>query len=107
MLGVADVAIAIAIGQTTKMTSANRNIAISYLDNEIEGRDIAGFLKTVKRALKQEAITTHELHVVALEIDPSAQTVTLIQDWNACEPETFLASEFFDLIESSRKRSKG
>ena len=90
------------------MKPNNKEIAIDYLDSEIQGAGVSRFLKSVKMALKQEAATNLEFNVIALEIDPVKQSVTLSQDWGACRPETFSASEFVDLVETSgrRKRAK-
>ena len=88
------------------MKPTNKEIAIEYLDIEISGSGVSWFLKRVKKALKQDTSTNLMFNVIALEIDPVEQTVTLEQDWSACLPETFSASEFVDLVETSRRRER-
>jgi hypothetical protein len=86
------------------MKPSNKTIAIQYLDIEIAGSGVSGVMKRVKSALKKEDTTTLEFNTFALEVDPRAQTVTLLQDWDACEPEEFSADEFVSLVGSSRRR---
>lgn len=100
------VATFVADTQTSRMKPANREIAIDYLDLEIQGLGVSSFLESIKKALKQDAATNLEFNVVALEIDPAKQAVTLSQDWGACQPETFSASEFVDLVETSQRRER-
>lgn len=98
------VATTIAVVQTTPMKASNKTIAIDYLDTEIAGCGISGVLKRVGNALKQKDTSTLEFNVVALKIDARALTVALLQDWGACEPETFSVEEFIGLVETSRRR---
>ncbi|MDO6590984.1 hypothetical protein DS901_16250 [Loktanella sp. D2R18] len=85
------------------MTGSNRKIAIGYLDAEVVGA--AGlFLKRVKKALENDATAELKFNTFALVVDPSAQTVTLHQDWFACQPEVFNEPELIELIETARER---
>jgi hypothetical protein len=100
------VATFVADTQISCMKPTNREIAIDYLDVEIQSIGVSRFLKSIKEALKQDAATKLEFNVIALEIDPARQAVTLSQDWGACQQETFSASEFVDLAETSRRRER-
>jgi len=92
--------------QTECMKPTNREIAVAYLDLEIQGGGVSSLLQRVKKALKQGAATNLEFNTIALEIDPAKQTVTLSQDWYACQSETFTASEFVGLVQTSRRRGR-
>ncbi|MGV6810631.1 MAG: hypothetical protein ACWA47_00160, partial [Brevirhabdus sp.] len=89
---------------TECMKPTNREIAVVYLDLEIQGTGVSSLLQEVKKAFEQGAATNLEFNAIALGIDPAKQTVTLSQDWYACQPETFTVSEFVGLVQTSRRR---
>ena len=88
------------------MTATNKEIAISYLDAEIRSGGVAPVKKRIKKALKQKDVSLLDFSLFDLEVDPQTQTVTINQDWYACDPEKFTANMFFDLIQSSRSRNR-
>ena len=87
------------------MTASNRDIAIDYLDSEVHN-DVAFVKALIRKALNKKYRTEEALNTISLEVDPKAQTVTVHQDWFGCQPETFSAEEFFDLVSTSRSRRK-
>lgn len=88
------------------MVTKNREIALSYLDMEISNAGVSTVRKRVLAALNKAETVTIDFNTFGLEIDPSRQTVTLIQDWFACQPEVFSAPVFVELIESARLRNR-
>jgi hypothetical protein len=88
------------------LVASNRDIAISYLDVEL-GDGVAGVMQRIRKAMKKTGKSSASFNVITLEFDPEAGTITLHQDWFACDPETFTVTEFKDLVEGSRRRSRG
>lgn len=84
------------------MPPTNREIAVEYLDVEVQSGGVSSILKPLKKAFAKTDINTLDFNVIALEVDPLRATVTLHQDWLAYEAETFSRDEIFDLISRSR-----
>lgn len=94
------------VGLQYPMASSNRDIAISYLDIEIENCGVSYITKRLRRALKQTSPTTLEFNTFGLDVDPAALTVTLLLDWDACQPEAFSAKDIIEIVNTSRLRRR-
>lgn len=88
------------------MTIKNREIAIDFLDSAVTADGVAVVGQKVKRALSKDKNTQLTFNTFELAVDPLRQTVTLLQDWFACEPEVFSAHEIIEVIKSSRQRER-
>lgn len=82
---------------------SNREIALEYLAIEVQNSGVSAILQPVRKALGQRHVSEIEFATFALRVAPKGQTVTLLHDWDACAPVTFVAEEFFALVKRARR----
>ena len=87
------------------MVFTNRDVAVEYLEHSVEEGG-ATILKLFEKARRKDAPSEIKLNTIDLMVNPQAGTVTVQSVLCDFDDETFMQSEFIDLIHAARRRSR-